>query len=192
MIDVKDYVTYMIDENLTEHQILILWLVHTKNANLIGQYKKKFGQFDVDQILDLINRGYIEDFGLVKDNKREFDIYNFIVGDKFSNSIYIDEYEAGEQLISTYPSFLVINGTTISAKSCDHDDLAIKYAKIIKNNRKKHERILELVKMMSTDNNGKAVMGVEKFVASRHWNLLEEQFEGMNLNDTEDDFITVK
>lgn len=173
MLDVNRYVEFLTENKLTEHQFLILWLVHMKDEKNIAKYRATFDQFNVDEVLNLIDRGWIEDFGLVKDNMRTFSIYDFIVTDKFTDTIVIDTYEAGQELIETYPSWCFINNRRISAKSCDHDELIVRYARIIKNSRHKHNEIVDLVRKMKISNEY-APMGIDKFVGSRHWNLLKE------------------
>lgn len=176
MIDIDRYVDFVTENNITEHQFLILWLVHTKDEKNITKYRKAFDHFDIDDITDLIDRGWIEDFGVIKDGVRDFNIYHFVVTDKFTEVVHIDTFEAGDELIRTYPNWLLINNKKISAKSCDHDIVAERYAKIIKNSRQKHDSIIKLIKRMK-EKTEYVSMGIEKFVASRHWLLLEEELE---------------
>ena len=176
MIDINRYVDFITENKISEHQFLILWLVHTKDEENVAKYRKVFDQFKPEEIIDLIDRGWIEDFDIVKNGERSFNIYNFIITDKFTEVVYIDTFDAGDELIKVYPNWLMIDNRRISAKSCDHDLLAQRYAKIIKNNRQKHEDIVRLIRKMK-EKSEFAKIGIEKFVSSRHWNLLKEELE---------------
>jgi hypothetical protein len=180
MIEIDKYVDFITEHKLSEHQFLILWLINAKDGKNIAKYRKTFDTFNTDEIKELITRGWIDDFGLVEDNIRTYNIYDFIVTNKFTETVYIDSFDAGDELIDTYPNWVMIKNIRVSAKSCDHDELISLYGKILKNNRNKHNDIIRLVQSMKELHNGYAPMGIEKFVKSRHWTILEED---NNLNN---------
>src|SRR5687768_18223813 len=113
--DVSKYVDFLTKNKLSEHQFLILWLIHTKDKKNIAKYRETFGNFNLDAIDDLINRGWIEDFGLVKDNVRTFNIYDFLVKDKFAKIIVVDEDDAYDELCKNYVRFIDVKGVKYAA-----------------------------------------------------------------------------
>ena len=117
--DVSKYVSFLTEHKISEHQFLILWLVHTKDKANIVKYKMTFKEFNIEAIIDLIDRGWIDDFGLVKDGKRSFNIYDFIVTDTFTEAIIVDEEDAYAQLRAVYPKWFNINGRKVSAVGGD-------------------------------------------------------------------------
>lgn len=184
MIDINNYIDFLTKNKLTEHQFLMLWLVHTKDAHNVARYKKAFGDFDIDQLEDLIDNGWIEDFGIVRDGKKTYNIADFLVGDKFTEVVVIDEFDAIEELWSAYPHWVRIGGNNKGvAKATDPDVLGQKYIKIIKKNRQLHNRIIDAINKMKKKD-PLAPMKIENFVVSRHWEVLfEEQQNEFNYGD---------
>lgn len=173
--DIDKYVSFLADNKLTEHQFLILWLIHTKDENNIKRYKQSFGQFDVGQVIDLINRKWIDDFGIVKDNKQEFNIYKFIVGEKFAKLI-IDQEDAYEELCVVYPKFMDVKGTKYPMIKGDPYKNAKEYFKYHKGNKIKHEEAVDITKKYYT--NHKVTGNIEDYILNKRWKLLKEELGG--------------
>jgi len=172
--DINKYVAFLTSNNLTEHQFLILWLVHTKDINNIALYKRKFGSFNVDAIIDLIDRGWIDDFGLVKENTRSYNIYDFIVTDKFTKVVVIDEEDSYEELCKVYPGWMFIKGTKYPAITGDPRIIAKHYFAYHKGNRLIHEEVLNITKTWF-ERKEYAQEKIENYILNRRWNLLKEE-----------------
>ncbi len=170
--DINKYVDFLISNNLTEHQFLILWLIQTKDEENIKRYRNKFGQFDVDQIFKLIEYGWIEDFGTVKDDKQNFNIYNFLVNDKFTKNVVVDEEDAYQELCAVYPKWMDVKGTKWPMIKGDPYKIAKEYLKCHKKNKLAHDRIVRITEQYFKNH---PVQGnIEDYILNRRWNLLEE------------------
>lgn len=171
--DIDKYVDFLTTNSINEHQFLILWLVHTKDLANISKYKAKFGNFNVGDINDLIDRHWIDDFGLIKNDQRTFNIYDFIVTDKFTKIVLIDEEDAYEELVQAYPKWLSIKGVKFPTLTGDPYKLAKEYQKYIKRNRLAHERVIRIT--TEYFKNKEPQVGIEKYILNRLWNLLEDE-----------------
>ena len=172
--DINKYVDILIDLDITPTQFLILWLIENKDEANIKKYKDKFGDFNVDAIIDLIDRGLIEDFGVVKDNKRTFNIYDFLVTEAYRSRTTVDKYDAVEELIEAFPNFMVINGVKIAAKSYDIEGLSKIYLPCHKNSRLKHQKIIDITKRYFATKNNIADRKIENYITGRYWKIYEE------------------
>jgi len=171
--DIDKYVEFLTRNSLNEHQFLILWLVHTKDTNNIAKYKEKFNNFNVVDIEYLIDTGWIEDFGIVKDNRRTFNISDFLVTDKFSKVVIIDEDDGYEELVAVYPKWITINGKKVATTTGDPYKLAKEYFKYTKGNRLVHNRVINITEKYFKGREPQT--GIEKYILNRHWNLFEEE-----------------
>lgn len=174
--DIDKYVDLLCENAITEHQFLILWLVHTKDETNIKKYKSRFGDFNVSQILDLIDRGLLDDFGTIKDGKQQINIYNFIVTDKFTKVVIIDEEDAYEELVIVFPKWFNIKGQNFSTRNSDPYKNAKEYKRYHKNNRLAHERVLRITKSYYSSN--PTNISIEKYILNRIWNDIEDTLSG--------------
>lgn len=171
--DIDKYVDFLTENKITEHQFLILWLVHTKDEKNIIRYKRAFGQFNIDQVRDLIEKRFIDDFGTIKDGKIEFNIYNFVVTDKFSEKVIVDEEDAYLELCSIYPKWMVVKGTKWPMIKGDPYKIAKEYYKSHKGNKLSHQRVLNITQQYFSNH---PVQGnIEDYILNRRWNLLEDE-----------------
>lgn len=178
---IDNYIDFLCDHKITEHQFLILWLIHTKDASNITKYKKSFQQFNTNEIIDLIERGFIDDFGLVKDNERTFNIYDFIVTDKFAQVVTIDEEDAYDEFVSVYPPWILIESKGIAGKKVpsitgDPYKLAKEYNKTIKKNRLVHNDIIAIVKEYYKERKY-AMEKIENCILNKRWILMKQENE---------------
>lgn len=176
--DIKKYVNFLCDLEITEHQFLILWLVSTKDEDTIRAYKLGKGDFRVDEIIDLIDRGYLEDFGTIKDGVRNFNIYDFLVTDKFTKSVIVDKDDAVEELLAVHPKWFNIKGTKVPAITYDIDKLGKLYFQYHKGNRLKHEKVVQITKdYYSRPGYEFAQKKIEDYISGRLWILFEEEVQ---------------
>lgn len=182
--DISKYVEFLADNKLSEHQFLILWLVHTKDKANIAKYIRGLGEFNFEAIEDLIDRGWIDDFGLVKDGKRTYNIYDFIVTDTFIKACIVDEEDAYEELKKVYPKWFTINGKRVPAITGDPLEIAKMYFKCHKGNKLAHEKIVSITKKYH-EKNKDPMMKIQNYIANRTWELIEED------TNTPDAFTTL-
>lgn len=176
--DVSKYVDFLATNQLTEHQFLILWLVHTKDKDNIALYRRKVGDFDISAIDDLIERQWLDDFGLIKNNRREFNIYDFIVTDKFTKVVLADEEDAFEELRKVYPKWFTIGGIKKTAVGGDPDKMAHEYRmRGHKGNKLEHDRIVDITRKYY-EGKSEPDMKLENYIKNKHWTLIEEELPG--------------
>lgn len=171
--DINKYVDFLTEHSITEHQFLILWLVHTKDTENIKKYKQCFGNFNTQAILALIDRGWIDDFGITRDTQ-SYNIYDFIVTDKFVKNVVIDEEDSYEEICKAYPKWLSIKGNKIPSITGDPYKLAKEYFKCHKGNKIAHNRIIDITKRFFKDKQY-AQVKIENYIMNRMWNLYEEE-----------------
>ena len=174
--DIGKYIDFLTENKISEHQFLILWLVHTKDKDNIAKYKKVFREFNITELDDLIDRGWIDDFGLVKDGKRTFNIYDFVVTDIFIKAAIVDIDDAYEELKKVYPKWFTINGERVPAIGGDPLKISKMYFQCHKGNKLAHEKIINITKKYH-EKTKKPMVKLENYIANRMWELLEEEIE---------------
>jgi hypothetical protein len=177
-VETEKFINFLVKHQLTPNQFMFCFIKATYDMNSFRKYIKSVGAFKSEEIKDLITKGYIEDFN---DKGRDY-IDSYLVTPKFTKEIFIETEQAGEELWATYPPFITINTSRVSARSCDKDTLIKTYCKRIKNNKNIHEEIISLLKeAISKD---EIRMGIEKWVGSEQWNNLKDLYQGSK-NQTE-------
>jgi hypothetical protein len=193
-VETDKFINFLVKHNMTANQFMFCYLkanydiAHfkkyaTNRKNYVAEAKAEGrtvpgGVISSDELKDLVHRGYLEDFN---DKGRDY-IDSYLVTPKFTKEMFIETEQAGEELWATYPPFITINTSRVSARSCDKDTLIKTYCKRIKNNKKIHDEIITLLKeAISKD---EIRMGIEKWVGSEQWNNLKELYEGSK-NQTE-------
>jgi hypothetical protein len=188
-VETEKYVDFLVKHKMTPNQFMFCYLKATYNMTSFRKYIKGVQHFKAEEIKDLIERGYIEDFNEKNPNGTRQDfIDSYLITPKFHKEIFVETEQAGEELWATFPSFLIINSNRVSAKSCDKDVLIKTYCKRIKNNKKIHEEVLSLLKQAIERNEIR--MGIEKWVGSEQWNVLKDAYKdnGGKLNYGEQEF----
>jgi hypothetical protein len=176
--DIDKYIDLLCELQINEHQFLILWLVKTKDEKNIAKYKARKGDFNIHDIMYLIDMNYLNDFGIIKDGERHFNIYDFLVTDKFEKAVVVDKDEAFEELVGVYPSWFNIQGKRVPAKSFD-DKLADEYHKYHKNNRLKHEKVIAITRDYHEKfTGGFAQVKLENYIRGRMWLIYKEMLDG--------------
>lgn len=166
---IREFVDLLCKLGISPNQFLICMLIHEKDVAGTIKYfeenkRNRFAVLDIDWLL---NNGFLLRIDKRKETNYELD--EFIVTAKFTEEFLVDEYDAGEELWNTYPSWMNFDGSRKSAKSVDKDELIEKYLKKINFSKKKHSAIIEVIKKYAEDNNGYATMGIQKFVSSEQW-----------------------
>lgn len=173
----EKYVKFIIKNNLTQPQFLLLHLMYKKRLDLIKEYRVRFPSDNGSMVGkrltdDLINRGFI-----VKNEK------GYVLGDDFLD-IYIDDYNAGNEIYEIYPKFLQDSrGINIPLTTMDKNLFRKIYIDKILYNRQEH---LEVIKDIEYGKlKGLLNLGLDKFVNSEFWLSIREQ----RLQDEEEDVI---
>lgn len=159
--DIKNYVKVLAKYQLTEHQLLILYLIDSGNVDCITEYKDTVGNFKKEEYEDLVDRGFISQAGNLDIANIEFDIE-------------ADYHKMFEEVFNIYPNNLNINGEKVSAKSCNFDMLAKYYYNTIVNGSiSKHITLYNKIEK-AFKNVPFAKMGIDKFFRSKEYERLDD------------------
>lgn len=154
---------------ITPTQFYLMYLLHTRKYADISTYHEKVGEFPVREVDDLIDRGLVIDM-----NKPGEPIYADLLSltDAAQTLMFVATQECGEDLWTSYPSFIIVNGSNVPAKTCDKDEIMDLYGDVIAYNPVLHRRVMEVIDYAKR--NGLITMGIEKWVKSRQWETVEE------------------
>lgn len=179
---IREFVDLLCRLKISPNQFLICMLIHEKDTVATIKYYEEntSNRFNAKDINELLQRGFL--LRISKDEKH-FELDQFIVTDLFSHEFLVDGEDAGEEFWNMYPSWIRMNNTRVSAKTCDKDDLIEKYARKIKSSKKKHEQIMQTLEKYVEENNGFATLGIEKFVGSEQWTILKEKYDDNGTGD---------
>jgi len=178
MIAVDEYVNFIVDNNLTQEQVLLLHLLYYDRADLIIKYKKKYpteeGAMISSYLLnDLVYKGFI-----IKSKN------SLSIGDEFLK-IFVDGTKATEQIFNVYPSFVTSDtGVQIPMKSMDRNLFEQIYIPKILGSTKEHDEIIKDIKYGIE--NDLLRMGINKFLTSEHWKSIRQ----VRLADKEDKTVS--
>lgn len=121
----------------------------------------------------------LEEKGLIENLNRKDELYMYYNADflhvtpKFLDLLYGDEATMAEELWEGYPKWIYIDSKKVSSRSnTSLEDVESIYPKVIKKDKRLHAQIMQKIKMHYA--NSGAEMGLEKFIASRHWEILED------------------
>lgn len=155
------YLRFIIKNNLTQAQYLLLHLVYHERVDLIRDFKEAFPSEDSTMIgeywvKDLINRGY-----LVQSPKGTLEI-----GMTFKVA-FIDKYTACEEVYAIYPTHFKKDGVQIPLGAMDRNVFANLYDIAIMSSIAEHLEIMEDIKFAIKHE--LLNIGIEKFIKSKYW-----------------------
>lgn len=191
---------FMIKHKLNIEQYMLCYVLEEDRKSLIGdeRIKRKSGSpialiykytenirtISIQDMEDLIERGYLTLTG----DKYTPDMLD--VTDKFKRELFT-HWSNFEQLFEIYPDRMRLGPgqPSVSLKSLDKpiEEMGEYYASIVRTN-KKHEQILEITKWAKEK--GLISMGIQKYVYSRHWERIEDQYE-LGVQDEDDTEVLI-
>lgn len=168
MILVTTFIKTMSKLKVTMRQLLLLICIHEKNWTALNEYIKMWdipkgtviGSIEFDQ---LINDGYLV---LSKDKTGKTTFTDYQVSEKF-RKIYINKFQASEELKRNYPAFNTSQGKTFPLKGIGDDELREKYAKQIMDSQEEHDEVL--ADLDYAIKNRLIFFTLKSFVESRAW-----------------------
>lgn len=178
MID-EEILNFCIRHRITVSQYFFMWLLVRKDWNLprkdslAVKYLNGCGKFEMADIQDLIERGFVDDFNSVGQTLPEM----YMVSEDVASEFFTDE-TAGEELWNNYPAtFPLSDGKMfVSRAGGNKDDLINAYLKRINRNPNKHravmvqlERYKQLVKLGKINGHK-----ISDWIMSELWNTIEQ------------------
>lgn len=185
--NVEKFIDILCKHDLTADEFLFCYLIHMdkKGFPLIYKYVENVttlnhnlntvkGGWSEGSIKKLLDKNFIFSMNKYNASKNRDDHYPdfYLPTTTFKEIIAFELEEAFEEVLALYPPFINIDGKNIPAKSCDIEALSTIYCRMIKDNIKTHEEVLDLLKYAV--DNSMISMGIEKWVKSRQWETIRQ------------------
>ncbi len=171
--NVEDYSDFLVKNNLTANQYLFCYCLGVGDYNSLIKYLKHHNIDSQDLGIDkLIIEGKLYPYK-VNELEKGYNLRTLRLMDDFKNKIILDNDDASEELFFSYFDYLLIDGVRVPARNININTFKMEYSKIIKNNRLEHDRILAVTKKY-VSSRPYAEMGLDKYIGTRHYNLVEK------------------
>jgi hypothetical protein len=160
MILTEPYINFLIENDITPTQFIVLTLLYEKEIKQIKRYKEAFtdgkGILPKDQIENLVMRDF-----LVKTPK------GYKLGKEFTK-IFVTSEKAVDEVYKAYPPFMTSDkGVPIPLTAMDREVFKQIYIPKIMGSLDEHKEVIEDLKY-AVDNDLIKV-GINKFVTSGQW-----------------------
>jgi len=177
MILEESYFKFIVQNNITEKQFSLLYLLYKNKPQLIELYKEMYstdstmiGQKETD---DLFDKGFLK-----RNIKNQI-----VVTPKFLQA-FIDKFVASDEILALYPKYHDTGITTIPLTAMDRNVLANLYEHAINGSIEEHYEVLKDIQY-AIDHN-LIVIGLDKFIKSHWWKVirpkrLENQTEELDI-----------
>ena len=186
MFDDENVFEWCIENGVSVTQYLFMFFLMEKGfedpSSRARRYIKKFGIFNREEVDDLIERGYVEDFNSKGKNHPEF----YIVRDEVVKLMKATTSQA-EELWSTYPATFELPGNVnFIARHAgvlgDKENTLETYLRKIKRSKKKHKFVIEMLKkyLKLVESNKMNSMKLGDWIANDVWNIINEVKEEDN------------
>ena len=166
MILLEKYVKFLVKNNITERQFLILLFIYYKRQDLIGLYKQQFTN----------NKNIV-----TEEDKEDLRQKGFLYKDEFNNyfltndfiQLFVDKDIATDEIFEIYPVSMQHQGVTIPLKAMDRSVFAVLYITAIMGSVEEHKEVIEDIHYAKTHN--LLNIGIEKFIKSKYWLGIRKQ-----------------
>lgn len=166
MILLDKYVKFLVKNDITEKQFLVMYLAYSKRKDLVAIYKDRFNvQGKLLSPKDeevLVNKGFLQYLpnGATSLTK------------KFIN-LFVDKDLATEEIFEIYPVSTNKDGIAIPLKAMDRSVFANLYITAIMGSIEEHEEVKQDIEYAIKQ--GLLNIGIEKFVKSKYWLGIRKQ-----------------
>jgi hypothetical protein len=162
----EKYVNFICNNDLTQGQFLLLYLVYKNRLDLVKKYKETYPTQDGTMIGQLwIDKLFQKEWLIKNGNKTEVSI-------KFREQ-FCDKIDIAEELILLYPSTMEIEGKIVPLTAVDVMEFADLYYMKILGSQAEHLDILKDIKY-GIENNMLNI-SIKKFVQSSYWKALRKK-----------------
>lgn len=179
MINLKNYVDFLVITKTTQRQFLLLMFLYKKEMKLMKEFKQAFPidestMIPKKEIDDLISKGF-----LIKEDKGYYIGKNFL-------KVFVTPEVATDEIFELYPKFILNDkGVNIPLTSMDKNLFKNIYVGKINGDYKEHINILKDVEY-GIENN-LLNMGINKFLVSEFWKVLRSRRQNPNSPQTIED-----
>lgn len=170
MIEIERYINFIVKNKLTQSQFVFLYLLQRKRYDLLKLYAEANPSTDgtaIGKVLrdDLLARGFI-----IKLDEREV-ANSYQIGQPFK-LIFVDKFEAANELKELYPDFMISKGTRYPLTVVDVYELAPLYGERIGYEYAEHEEVKKDIAYAIDQN--LISCKLENFVRSEFWKPLRK------------------
>lgn len=159
------YLRFIIKNNLTQAQYLLLHLVYHERVDLIKEFKEAFPTNNPKEDTTMIGEYWVKDL-----INRDFLVTNakggLEIGMKFKIA-FIDKYTACEEIYAIYPTHFKKDGVQIPLGAMDRNVFANLYDIAIMSSIQEHLEVVEDIKYAIKHDI--LNIGIEKFIKSKYW-----------------------
>ena len=166
MIHLDEYTNFLIDNKLSEQQLLLLMYIKDQRRDLIAKYKKAFpiigGSMISDEaVKDLVDKGFLVSLGK-----------GYTISEKFLD-LYVTSEVAVDEIYALYPAFVLSDqGTNLPLTAMDKNEFKDMYIPKIMGSVKEHNEVIKDIQYGVDENLIK--IGINKFLTSEGWKPLRE------------------
>ena len=139
MLNIKKLVPFLIEVGLTAEEFLLLHLKYLGKKSLLRQYKKEFAKEQANILTIAIKDKAIKLGYVAKDESRLG--YFIYFTDKWKE-LYVEEWNAGNELWDLYPGFIKIKGSNATLTNTDKASWRSLYYSTIEGLKGEHEEIM--------------------------------------------------
>jgi len=173
----NETLNFLCKHELTFNQFCMCLLIHERNGAKIIKYISEVGFLtggtivktnnrEVNELNDLVERGYIKYTWKVKHDKHHLD--NYSVTEKFTKG-FLDKFkEAVKELWDTYPTYMLINGQEMPYGKSDYEAFEEQYTKMLKVDISLHTTIMQDV-LDNKKYSKYAPVKLSNYLSSRLW-----------------------
>lgn len=182
MFEDEKVLDWCIENKVTVTQYLFMFFLiegafHKPFAQSYAKrYINKHGAFNSEEVADLIERGYVEDYNTVGERRPEM----YKVRDEVIVMMKVSEDKAEELWQKYPPTFELPGGVNFIARHAgvlgDKDNAKLVYLKKIKRSNKKHKFALEMLTkyLRLVDANKMNSMKLGDWIANEMWESVKE------------------
>ncbi len=174
MLEIKQFTKKLVELKMTPNQFYFCFLLHNNRFAELYEYVENVGKLDLDELQDLIKRGYIRNIN----EEKKFTADSFETTEKFSKKFLAKGYEYAEMFYEEYPSFGSIDGKPITLKGISRDMIYDLYNDVTGKQKAIHDKImaaLEKGKKMGLVN-----MKIDKWLQTEQWKFIERDLKYVN------------
>ena len=165
----REYVDFLIDENITPNQYLFLYLIATDDLKHLYKYNSLGTPFRKSEIDDLVKKGLL----IIHGATNSVDSYSVVKS--FRDKINVVNMDPGQEFWESFPSFMWIQERKVPLKSTIREDFEEKYNKYVGKNLSRHRRIMRALEYAKSLN--QVNMGIVKWFGSEMWVEIEKERE---------------
>jgi hypothetical protein len=181
----KETLDFLGKKKLTFNQFCICLLLHEGDISKVIQYTAEVAYLTggtvltsetkkVNELDDLVAKGYVKFNWINKDDK--WDLDNYAVTEKFTQD-FLDKFKIyAKELWDLYPTDMWLNGEPKTvAKIYPYEDYEADYTKLLKTDISVHQKAVAPLKEWRKANPCYAPINLKNYIGVRYWEQLKLQ-----------------